>query len=84
MGLSTNSTMLYGSSLGQGLFTAVPWAFAGRFRYVTHISEATEKELRKVLSLCSSFQTSIGCFITYSLGYLIGWRSSCFVMVAIT
>ena len=49
-----------------------------------YISETTEKELRKVLSLFKSVQTSIGFFITYSLGFLIGWRLSCFVMVAIT
>ena len=29
LGLSTNSTMLYGSSFSQGLFTAVPWTSAG-------------------------------------------------------
>ena len=49
-----------------------------------YISETTEKELRRVLSLCKSLQTSIGFFIIYSLGYLIGWRLSCLVMVAIT
>ena len=99
MGLSANSTVLYGSSFSQGLFTAVPWTSAGIFRYGTkdywtkittqgnvgaYISETTEKELRKVLSLFKSVQTSIGFFITYSLGFLIGWRLSCFVMVAIT
>ena len=48
------------------------------------ISETTERELRKVLSLWKNFQTSIGFVITYSLGYFIGWRLNCFVMVPIT
>ena len=48
------------------------------------IAETTERELRKVLSLWKSFQTSIGFVITYCMGYLIGWRLNCFVMISIT
>ena len=79
MGLSTDYTMVYVTSFTHGLFASVPWTSAGAY-----VSETTERHLRKVLGLCKNLENSIGFFITYLLGYLIGWRLTCFVMVAIT
>ena len=39
--------------------------------------------MRKILSYCTSLQTTMGFVISYTLGYLIGWRETCFVMVAV-
>ena len=49
-----------------------------------YVSETTEKHLRKVLGLCKNVENSMGLFIPYLLGYLIGWRLTCYVMVAVT
>ena len=60
-----------------------------RERYCIHlhigayISETIGKEMRKILSCCTSLQTTMGFVISYSLGYSIGWRHTCFVMVAV-
>ena len=49
-----------------------------------YVSETTEKHLRKVFGLCKNVENSMGIFISFFLGYLIGWRLTCFVMVAVT
>ena len=97
IGLSVNPAELDGFSFCQGFFTAIPWTSAGikilRFNNIgkdiasfytgAYISETIGKEMRKILSCCTSLQTTMGFVVSYSLGYSIGWRHTCFVMVAV-
>ena len=49
-----------------------------------YISETSEKHLRKRIGMCQSVLVSFGYIISHSLGYFIGWRLTCYVMVVIT
>ena len=49
-----------------------------------YISETSEKHLRKRIGMCQSVLVSFGYIISHSLGYFIGWRITCYVMVVIT
>ena len=54
------------------------------FNVGAYISETTERHLRKALGVCKNVENSIGIFVPYLLGYLIGWRQTCFVMAVVT
>ena len=57
---------------------------ASPFFLGAYISETSEKHLRKRIGMCQSVLVSFGYIISHSLGYFIGWRLTCHVMVVIT
>ena len=49
-----------------------------------YISETSEKGNRTKIGIFQALHCSAGFIISYGLGYLCGWRVTCFVMVIVT